>query len=337
VLCAAALALGCGDSTDDDADSGSAADAAVESDGGDDDVSWREAFDAEDLGAFLSVWGTSPEDVYVVGGQPEVGVAYHFDGERWEPLPTPDGPLLNWVYGVGDSIWMVGNGGRALRRRGDGDFEATETGTTAPLWGVWGSAPDDVWAVGGDARDPESEPVLLHWTGEAPWAAVELPELDRDARALFKVWGTGSDHVFAVGSRGVILYFDGERVSQQDSGTANDLISLWGTGPDDIAVAGGRSNGELARWDGQRWQTETLLGLPGLNGVWLDGGGTAHVVGVRGTVARVSPGGFAFEAEESGTTLVLHGVWGVDDGPRWAVGGSLNSSPPYQGIVLVDR
>jgi hypothetical protein len=147
-----------------------------------------------------------------------------------------------------------------LHRTADGVYEDTETGLDVDLWGVFCVSPTDVWAGGGDPRDRDGVPALSHWDGDG-WAVETLPELDRSAPALFKVWGTGADNVYAVGSSGLLLHFDGTEWRQELAGTAEDLISLWGTGPDDIAVAGGRANGVLARWDGQTWTSQVLIGL----------------------------------------------------------------------------
>ena len=64
----------------------------------------------------------------------------------------------------------------------------------------------------GDVLDRDAtEPVILHWQG-SEWEVVDLPQLDRDSKAFFKVWGTGPDNVFAVGQRGVIARLRRHRV-----------------------------------------------------------------------------------------------------------------------------
>ena len=93
---------------------------------------WAEAFDASDH-AFLSSWGPHQDDVWTVGGQLEQGIAWQrIDGE-WRQATVPDGPLLNWVHGCGDTIWMVGNGGRILRKRGLGILRPSKAQRRTPL------------------------------------------------------------------------------------------------------------------------------------------------------------------------------------------------------------
>ncbi len=295
-------------------------------------ANWEAAFDPGAAGALLSVWGTGPTDVWAVGGQPDHGVAWHRGADGWTEAELPDVPLLNWVYGVGGEVWMVGNEGKALRSTG-GAFEEIHTGTNLPLWGIWGATKDDLWAVGGDAFETEDPaPVLLHWNG-SEWSAAGLPGLDRPLPALFKVWGTSAGNVFAVGSSGVAIRWDGSAWSQTLTGAPDDLISVWGSGPEDIVAVGGRRNGIVARWDGSAW-TSTTLRTAGLNGVWVGADGTATLVGDRATILRLAPGSDEPERESNDANLLLHAVWGDGAGYRATVGGSLNDSPPWQGLAL---
>lgn len=297
-------------------------------------ISWRTTFDATDQGALMSVWGTSGQDVWAVGGQLDAGVAWHYNAQEWTPVEVPAGPLLNWVHGADGVLWMVGNEGRILRREDFEPFEVVESGVTQDLWGVWAASGDRAWAVGGDANatmtDPD--PVVLEWNGTA-WRQIALPPLDRDIRALFKVWGTSADQVFAVGEKGVIVRYDGAEWKQTIAGTPRDFVSLWGTSPDDIVAVGGRQNGMVARWNGERWTTEVLEGEPGLNGCFVDQEGVAHLVGQRGRVLQMAPGGFAVQRDENTDRTLLHAVWGHRTG-LFAVGGTLDRTPPWAGVAL---
>lgn len=328
VLCLlAALAFGaCDDDDDDPVDP--VPDAAVPE-------TWGPAFDPADQGALLSVFGEAPDDIWTVGGQPEAGVAWHFDGQAWAQATLPDGPLLNWVHGAGGVLWMVGNEGRALRRVGDGAIEAVPTPVTAPLWGVWAASADEAWAVGGEARDDgtEADPVILHFTGGA-WERVAIPEVDRGFRALFKVFGLGPGQVYAVGARGVALRYDGAGWAQIPTGTGEDLISLWGNSEADLAVVGGRSNGVFGRLADGGFQTQVAVGQPGFNGVFVQADGVAWVAANRGVLLQVPAGALDGTRVATGTREVLHGIWGTATGHRVAVGGSLDSSPPWVGVAL---
>ena len=303
---------------------------------------WEVAFDATPYGAFMSVWGPSGDDVYTVGGQPQLGedpgdgVVFHFDGESWTQLAVPEGPMLNWVHGAGESVWAVGESGRALRFE-DGVFvEEFDTGVGVQLWGVWAAAEDDVWAVGGNPRDRQGAPVMAHYDGQT-WSVVPTPELDRDfVTALFKVWGTRPDYAFAIGARGVILHWDGVSWEQVPSGTESDLISLWGRADDDIVAVGGRATGELGRWNGTEWSFEVLDEVSGLNGSFMAPDGTTLIDGSFGRMIEVTEGGLIDRDVPTGN--VLHAVWADSaSGTCFAVGGTLLAPPPFEGDVLISR
>lgn len=286
-------------------------------------------------GAFLSVWGPAPDEVYAVGGQvgdgSSAGMVFVFDGATWSEAPLPAGtPSLNWVAGVGDDVWVVGYEGAALRRE-DGVFVAHSIATTSMLWGIWGAASADAWAVGGDGVD--DAPIAFHWDGAA-WSPATLPTIDGSCHGLFKVWGSGADDVMIVGDHGVTLRWDGGAWSAHESGSITDLISVWGPGGAGAMLAvGGRANGRIARWDGAAW-TGVTTSLPGLSGVWVESSGDATAVGWQGTIATIAAGSFEAIAEESGTVHLLHATFGFDGGPRFAVGGSLQGPPPYVGVIL---
>jgi hypothetical protein len=293
-----------------------------------------------DVGAFWSVWGPSPAHVYAAAAQPlgggfSRGALWRWDGAQWAATPLPDDtPGVNWVFGVGTLRVIVGELGLVATRHGDeGEWTRGSCGTILPFWGVWGAAPDDVWAVGGDgfSRDPTA----CHFDGRT-WTPWELPEPAVDSHALYKVWGTAADDVWAVGDTGLVLHWGGpaEGWVEHPSGTAFDLISLWGTGPSEILAVGGRASGILARWDGVQWTAREVPALPGLNGVWMATDGTATVAGPMGGMGTVAPGALEVAVEDAGTSLALHAVYGFDGAERWAVGGSLDMAPPHVGVIV---
>lgn len=349
VLLLVALA-GC--STDDVADEAASEDSASEDSASEDssgesssdsetggELAWERVVQAdESLGALMSVWGPAPDEVYAVGGQPDPAKAtvLRFDGSAWTEEPAPEGAaMLDWVYGVEGRVWAVGRAGTILvRDAGVWTSEASPSDRT--LWGLWGASADELWAVGGDGvSDP---PILLRRDGATQtWAQVELPPLAVDTHGLFKIWGSAADDVWIVGDVGASLHYDGSSWTDHSTSDNIDLISLWGSpgaSPSEGVVAvGGRASGRIVRLVEGAWVGETYE-LPGFNGVWVGPQGATTVVGNMGTILALGSGGFEFVEESSGTPLVLHAVFGLADGTRYAVGGSLLGSPPYTGVVL---
>lgn len=296
-------------------------------------VPWTQAFDTSTTGWLLNAWGSSPSDVYAVGGRADGGVLMHFDGASWQRVePGLSTPLLNWSFGFSaNDVFTVGSEGTVLHFDGT-RWSRQPTPTTQPLWGVWGAAPNDVWAVGGNGMPPNA--TLLHFDGTA-WTSVTLPPLQKQrVGQLLKVWGTGADDVYVVGQRGVVLHRTQGQWREELVGASDDLVSLWGANGVVIAV-GGRSNGIVSRWDGTQWTTQSLAPVLGLNGVWTRDGVTAWVGGVDGTVGRLDVATLELTRERSGTTDDIHGCFGIGS-TLYAVGGNLQSANPpvYRGVAL---
>lgn len=303
--------------------------------------SWTPAFDATSTGWLYNVWGPSGDDLYAAGGTPTAGVVLHWDGHAWTALDVGVAvPLLDWSYGFGaNDVFVVGARGTVLHFDGHA-WAVQSTPTTQQLWGVWGAAPNDVYAVGGSG-DVSGHGTVLHYDGIA-WTELALPALVRpNVFAYYKVWGADASHVFVVGQRGVVMRWDGATWHEDDLDVMDDAISVWGTSADHVFVIGGRANGYVARWDGASWTTHAFLdiALPGLNGIWMRDPAVAHAVGVDGAVVRIDTATLTVTADDSlDTRQVLHSVFGDSSGMLTAVGGNLNAAgAPYTGIAMHRR
>ncbi len=291
---------------------------------------WTRAFDVTGVGALSSVWGSGPDDVFIVGGQPDQAEIYHFDGTAWRAMRVPRVPLLVWVYGFGpDDVYAVGLEGAAVHFDGE-KWTRLDTGTNGSLWGVWGASPDDVWIVGEDGID---RPIILHYDGRSI-ISVLPPANDRNASALYKVWGAGGK-VFAVGDNGLIIEYQNGRWSQVPAGANadDDFVSLWGDGAQPIVAVGGRAGGRVGTYDGENWTTLKPNGVPGLNGVFMDDPNLALFGGVRGYIGRFDLRTLDLIHESLDETLDIHAVWGDGAGRYYAVGGRFTA--PFGGLALV--
>lgn len=304
------LASGCGKKSPDDS--------------GTEGATWEDAFDTSAAGSLSGVWGSGPDDVFVVGGSDAGAEIHHFDGSAWAEMAPPAGAgLLVWAYGFSPSeVYAVGMGGGAWRYDGASWSSLGDTGTTAPLWGVWGTSGSDLWMVGGEVDG--GEPVILHWDG-ATFTSIALDpaQNSRAAKALFKVWGIDGT-VFAVGQGGLVIRWDGGAWVETGAGpdADRDFVSLWGTSASHIVAVGGRANGRVATWDGSAWTTEAPSGLGGLNAVFIDDPDTAMIGGVNGFVGTLDVASGAIEREVPTNSLDVHAMWGDGEGRTYAVGGT---------------
>jgi hypothetical protein len=297
------------------------------------DARWEPAFDTSATGTLSAVWGSGPNDVFIVGGTTEQGEIYHYDGVDWSPMQVPeDVPLLVWVHGFGpELVYAVGLDGSVVRYDGNA-WSSLDSGTEEDLWGVFGFASDDLWIVGGDAST--EDPVILHYDGSS-FSAYELPEEEnrRRASSIFKVWGIDG-FIAAVGERGLILELrDGEWRSVSTD-TSEAFVSLWGTSAENIVAAGSNVSGQIAHYDGDEWRVTRFPTESGLNGVFMDDPTHAVVSGWDGFLGRyeVESGELIFEAETA-QLLRMHSVWGDGEGRYYAVGGNFFS--PHRGEAYV--
>jgi hypothetical protein len=113
-------------------------------------------------------------------------------------------------------------------------WSSVDSGVTNLLYGIWGRASNDVWAVGYSGT-------ILHYDG-TNWSEVDAGTTD----TLRDVWAAAPDDVWAVGYEwdtnlgyvgGTILHWDGSTWTKEST-EAKALFSITGTGPDDVWVAG---------------------------------------------------------------------------------------------------
>jgi hypothetical protein len=257
--------------------------------------------DAFDTAANQAIWGRGPTDIWVAGNikgvsstgfWEEVGALYHYDGAAWSRATLPGG----------DQVGVLN--------------------------GLWGSGPNDVWAVGqapgawpttdlgGDGGTPLA--VTVHWNGSV-WSTVANPALGR----LNAVWGSGSGDVWAVGDNGQLpptasaIHWDGTAWSSVAGVEAlQSATAVWGAGPGDAWAVG--QNG-AAHWDGTAWSLR-MKGLV-LNGVGGSSSSNVLAVGANGALLRWN--GTDLVTQNGASDGYYEFLWGTGPTDVWAGGTSL--------------
>lgn len=290
-------------------------------------------------GSLLSVWGASAQDVWVVGSDARDGtgpLVFRIRDGQVERLETGEtsGDLW-WVFGfAGGPVFMGGSGGMILRYENE-TFTRMSTPGVGTVFGIWGSSPTDMWAVGG-ASDGSSDGFAWRIEGDAWVNEPTLPADVAQTGTVWKVHGIGADDAWLVGSNGLSFHWDGETLTTGDTGVGSSLFTVYSTADRYVAV-GGLASGIIVENDGESWSNVTPDPLPsGLKGVYLDEGGGGYAVGDYGAV---------FERLESGWKPVkhhldvypnLHAVWMDSEGGVWAVGGT-NASTLTGGMLITRR
>lgn len=192
------------------------------------------------------------------------------------------------------------------------------------LYSVWGPAPDEVYAVGGQGVGADSTGVMLRWDGTT-WTEVALPA---GTRRLHWVAGVG-DALWVVGEAGTSLRRVGEAWSEVATGTDVPLWGIWGASDSAIWAVGGDGfvgAPALLKYDGAAWSPEAVPPLPpeshALFKVWGSGAGDVTAVGDFGVALHHD--GAAWTATETGSIADLISVSGRG-AEHVAVGGRANA------------
>jgi hypothetical protein len=282
--------------------------------------------------ALISVWGSDEDDVWAVGGDRGEGpLVLHWDGERFETMATGASGDLWWVFGfAGGPVFLGGAGGSILRYE-DGVFSPTSTPRSdVTVFGLWGSSPEDMWAVGG-ADGGADGAFAWRLEGDSWVEAAEFPaELAAD-KSLWKVWGSAADDVWLVGTAGVAVHWDGTSFETTSVGGGESLFTVHYADGRFVAV-GGSASGLVFENDGSGWQRKDGEPLYALVGVQLVGAAEGYAVGRFGAFVE-EQGGEWLEAEGPATIRTLHSIWADPRGGLWAVGGELDVRPLVAGVL----
>ena len=290
--------------------------------------------------ALLSVGGTGPRDVYAVGLDRGRGPAVlHFDGERWTETDTGLRLDLWTVQAFANGQVMMGGSNATILRLEDGRFTRMTTPGLArqTVYGIWGSSPEDVYAVG---SGPNRAGFVWHYDGTA-WRELDLPHdalprtADGDLRPFFNVWGNGKGDVYVVGDEGVVLRSrDGKPFEVMPTGTTDRLVAVHGAG-DTVVVVGGRMGGRLLELNASgQFEDRTPLGSQLLQDVAIASDGTGYAVGQNGQVFRREKGQWRLVDHRLELRVqYLQGVWMDAEGGVWTVGGNVQSSKLDGGAI----
>lgn len=229
----------------------------------------------------------------------------------WKRLANLDtfGDEVLWAGWSGDGhIVMVGDEGRILHldtRNGDtlgaASWRLMPSPARLPLHAVWGRSFDQLHAVGWMGT-------ILRFDGEH-WQAVRGGIIDeesgtytacRENTPLFDLAGDDDGRLWAVGDDGLILAFDGQCWSEQESGVTTNLRGIDRSSSGTLWVVGADGTVLTSQGDGiwhalpcpVRAGFTSVLAL-GDDEVWMAGGRYfVDAAGFRGDLVRWHNGTF---------------------------------------------
>ncbi len=226
------------------------------------------------------VWGFGSDDVYAAG---EDATILHFDGTEWTKVETGlEEPLndigLNGAWGEDGHLYLVGDKGTVLHLAGN-EWKKEETLSSYNLQSIWGESLLDihVGAAGG---------TMLRKIGGG-WSSEQVT---LGAATLYAVHGIDTNHLFAGGTKGVLVIHKGAKWEPKSSNDAYErtVRGAWAFAEDDVWFAG--EEGVLIHSDDDKWMTYAAAGPYYKNhsfyGVWGRGGDPrqAWAVGEKGAI-----------------------------------------------------
>lgn len=221
-------------------------------------TNWTKEYEGSTSLHLTGVAGSAFTDLYFTGyggSYPYDGLLFHKDGGTITQIQTVTDQYLNSAWLASGEIFTGSEGGTVYRYAGTHWNNMIATGQ---LQDIWGSSPDDLFAVGSAGR-------IMHYDG-TQWSpmdsntAINLESVYVSENGQWAVAG-GWPHT------GELIRYDGSSWSTVTIPTTESISDLWGSGTKLFGVARGTILSSIN--SGLNWQTETLPpGTGYLNGVW---------------------------------------------------------------------
>jgi photosystem II stability/assembly factor-like uncharacterized protein len=257
--------------------------------------------------ALNAIWGSGPNDVWVVGTR---GFAAHYDGTRWEKRSPNTLLSLFTIWGSGPNDVWAGNSAKTLFHWNGSGWEEAHISAEDPreVLAIRGSDPENVLALLG-LRDGISTECPNQWGGTSPFMCPAVFRLSRIDGGL--AWRLASDEKLVCDN----LLIDNQYCAA--------LSGMW-VGPDGEPWLVGES-GRAVRprggttppvFSGALDETNSITTLEAVAGsspsdVWA--------VGAAGSIRHFT-GGSDWAAVPSPTNMHLRAVWPTSPTDAWAVG-----------------
>lgn len=251
-------------------------------------------------GLITGIWSAAGGDLLVVAGSE----LFRRGDVTWQSvaLPGPAAILLD-VWGLdAEHVWISGTGGTILRREA-GTWIRGSVPVSWEVWGLGGTAPDDLVAVGQNGL------VLESTDGGETWLQRASPT----GATLFAVAANAGGRLVAVGTGGTILVRDGDTWEVAPSPTGQALFDVRADGANGFIIVG--NGGVVLTGDGLTWQQVEVRGARENLRAITGSPGSRVVAGWNGTILA-EPGGWT--TAETGTRI--YGLHLPSDGEPMAVG-----------------
>ncbi len=250
------------------------------------------------FGDMSAVWASASDDLFVAG---TAGIQHH-EGSSWFGFTLPSTPFQFW----GDStvLYAATASGTVIKQSNVSTFTTVLTPpANNALFGIWGSGPSDVIAVGQNGN-------IQRFNGST-WSKMT----NSDTRTLLSAFGTATNNVYAVGASGAFLRYT-TSWSAIPTGTTQNLWDVWPASATDVFVVG--EGGTILRYNGSSFTTMASGTTKNLYGVFGFSATNVYAVGDLGTLLHWD--GTAWTPVQTGTAALFNDVWGSSTSDVFAVG-----------------
>jgi hypothetical protein len=291
--------------------------------------------------ALLSVSGRSSSDIFAVGADKGSGpLVLHFDGKKWAELHTDTHGDLWWIQTFADGSALLGGANATVLHYDGHHFERMKTPGLArqTVFGVWGLAPDNFYAVGNASG--RSGFIWHYHDGkfEDETLPLDVPRIaGGELPGFFKVWGTTTE-VWVVGAAGTILHRTGNApFTVITTTTKNNLFTINGV-DNRLLTVGGASNGTVFELGAGAPKDLSPPGAGLLQGVFATSAHGDWLSGERGLVYTRATPATPFALVDHGLELPpassLHSIFVDASGGVWSAGGNVLTPSLDDGMLI---
>jgi hypothetical protein len=159
---------------------------------------------------------------------------------------------------------------------------------------------------------------------------------------FFDVWGSSPTDIWAVGSAGLVMHWDGTSWKEVETPAVGDLLSVSGSSWDNVFAVG--LGGAILHYDGTSWTQQQMPfgdgGVPmsaDLHAVSSGTPGSAKAVGVDALLIETFDSGATWTLVRVPTQETLNGVWMAPGSGAAVAVGNLGTILEYDGSTTWAR
>jgi hypothetical protein len=190
------------------------------------------------------------------------------------------------VWAGSEGAFAVSDGGHLL----SGNPWSVVGVAGAPMFGVWGTSPTNVYMCGVGGRIRRFDGVQV------------INQTSNTSNDLFAMDGRAGNDIYAVGANGTIVHYDAGNWTSTQVGT-EELHDVWANPTGDVWAIGANT---VLRFDGQ-WHTVTPLPTTELGEIWGSSDQDIYVTSWNDGLYHYDGNQWSFIDLGSGIVL---GVWG---------------------------